>query len=109
MNLQVLFNNKVVMQAERDSTVPGQLRSFFDRMDADMDNGIVLDNNKITKPDTMQRAHYVIANFIYALHNDNTELMNMLCQYLAHRLPELKQVHALEQGDDLTTRLVFDE
>ena len=107
MALNIYINQSLVLEYAPSVGTPGQQRSFLEKMDTDMDAGIALGDERIEQPDTMQRAFYVCANLIYALQHEHTEMVQIMCCYLNQRLPHLRQIQATEQGDDLTTRLVF--
>lgn len=107
--LEVVINGETVLTFGNNTRFPGHLRQFLDSMDLDMDEGFELEGEQITSPDTIQRAKYVAMSLIVALQADNKEMANSMCAYLAHRLPDLKQVRAIENGSEVEMDLLFTE
>lgn len=107
--LSIYINGNKVLDYERNQREPGQQRRFLDGMDLDMDEGIEVNGEMIDSPDKMQRAHYVAMSLFYGIENKSEGLISTTCGYLVNRLPELKQIRATEDGDEMTLDLIFDE
>lgn len=107
--LRVVLNGNEVYEYEKNTRYPGKQREFLDNMDLDMDEGIEIDGNLISSPDKMQRAQYVAMSLLYGIQMKSEGLITAACGYLVTRLPELKQVRAIEQGESVTMNLIFDE
>lgn len=107
--LVIVFNGQSVVEYDRNKRLPGHQRQFLDKMDSDMDQGIELMNEKIVKPDNVQRAQFVAMHLVQSLLQEDDAMIAASCAYLASRLPDLKQVKANEQGDMISFHLVFDE
>ena len=105
--LAVILNGNVVMEYDTHTRLPGRQRRFLEKMDLDMDNGICLDTETIVSPTRMQRAHYVAMTLIRSLHTDNPAMVSMSCAYLANRIPELKEIRANEDGENVSMELVL--
>jgi hypothetical protein len=80
------------VQVARGGGIPGQLRSLFARLDADMDEGIVLDGQRIAAPDTAQRARFVLGHVLQALADGKQDFARSLLIYVASRQPDLRAV-----------------
>lgn len=52
----------------------------------------------------MQRANYVAMSLLYGIHSDSEGMISVTC-----RLPELKQIHSIENGEEITMDLIFNE
>jgi hypothetical protein len=92
-------------------------------MDAQMNEGIQVDNKLISNPDINQRAQFVAGNLADAILNDQESAAAALCSYLAKNFPDLKQVkitHSSSEESDavnstdsgkneISIELVFDE
>ncbi|MEJ2141578.1 MAG: hypothetical protein P8Y24_04365 [Gammaproteobacteria bacterium] len=104
--LEVVINEETVLSFNA-VRFPGHQRQFLDKMDLDMDDGIEVDGQHIKEPDNMQRATYVAMSLILAVQAGNTEMANAMCAYLVHRLPDLKQVRAIENGIEVEMDLLF--
>lgn len=107
--LVVVFNGQSVIEYDRNVRLPGQQREYLDRMDANMDGGVDINDEHIANPDGQQRAKFVAMQLVHALINDNEPMIAAMCAYLATRLPDLKQVKADEHAEQLTLELVFSE
>ena len=107
--LAVVVNEESQIEYHRDKPLPELQQQFLDKMDREMDGGIVLSGLKHDAPGKVQRAQFVAINLINAIHSEDGELAAAMCAYLANRLPDLKQVRAVEKDDGTLIDLVFDE
>ena len=107
--LEVVVNGETVLTFDHNSRFPGHERQFLDSMDLDMDEGFELEGEQISSPDVMQRAKYVAMSLIVGLQANNKEMATTMCAYLAHRLPDLKQVRAIDNGTEVEMDLLFTE
>lgn len=107
--LIVLLNGVSQLEFDRDKVLPTRQQEYLDRMDAQMDGGITLEDGRIDSPDAMQRARFVAVNLVQAVRNAEASVAAAMCAYLAVRLPELRQVSATEEGETVLIDLVFDE
>lgn len=82
------------LEIQRGGGIPGQLRGLFERLDADMDAGIELDNQPVAAPDAAQRARFVLGHVLTAVAAGKTEFARSLLVYVASRQPELRAVWA---------------
>lgn len=107
--LSVYFNNIKVYEYDKNTRQPGTQRRFYNEMDLDMEQGIELNSEIINSPDKMQRAHYVVMNLLYGIEKNDDGLISATCGYLANRLPELKQIHATDKGEDIILDLLLND
>jgi hypothetical protein len=107
--LVILFNGQAVVEYDRNVRLPGHQRQYLDKMDTDMDAGIELAGEAIAKPDAVQRAKFVAMHMVQALIDEHDAMIAAACAYLANRLPDLKQVKAVQQDEDLVLDLIFDQ
>ena len=105
--LSVFINGKKVLDYDKNSRLPGKQRQFLDNMDLDMDEGIEINDEIISSPDKMQRANYVAMSLLYGIENKSDGMISATCGYLANRLPELKQVRSVEEGNNIVMDLIF--
>ncbi len=94
--LAVVINGQAVIEYDRSQSLPAHQRTFLDKMDGDMDEGISLGGEFVADPEQVQRAQFVAINLIHALKSDNDALAAASCAYLASRFPQLKQLRADE-------------
>ena len=107
--LAVLLNGIAQLEYYRDRTLPVHQAAYLDKMDAKMDAGIMIGGATIEAPDIDQRARFVAGNLHNAIKSNDEEMSAALCTWLANRLPDLKQVKIVEEGEQVTIDLVFDE
>jgi len=107
--LRVNLNGSDVYEYEKNTRYPGKQREFLDNMDLDMDEGIEIDGEMINSPDKIQRAQYVAMSLLYGIQMKSEGLVSAACGYLVTRLPDLKQIRAVEEGETVTMDLIFDE
>lgn len=103
--LVVYLDDALCLEAARAGGVPGQLRAFFARLDADMDAGIELDGEWMAAPDTRQRCRFVLGQLVQALTDGRHDFARSLLAYLSARWPELRAVHVLRTEDGWDVRL----
>lgn len=107
MLLSVYINDIRLLEYEKNTRLPGKQREYLEGMDLDMDAGIELDGEKIASPDKMQRAKYVAMGLLFGIHTENESIVSATCAYLATRIPEVSQIRATENGEDITLDLIF--
>ena len=105
--LVVLLNGQSVVEYDRAKRLPGHQRQYLDKMDSDMDSGIELNGESIAEPDATQRAKFVAMHMVQALLDEHDAMIAAGCAYLANRLPDLKQVKVVQEGEDLMLDLIF--
>jgi hypothetical protein len=107
--LVILFNGQAAVEYDRSKRLPGHQREYLDKMDSDMDTGIELAGETIDEPDAIQRAKFVAMHVVQALMDDHDGMIAAGCAYLASRLPDLKQVKAIQQDENLLLDLIFEQ
>ncbi|MEE9422636.1 MAG: hypothetical protein V3V50_05715 [Gammaproteobacteria bacterium] len=107
-NLTVVVNGDSVLEYDRGKELPIHQQSYLNRMDTQMDAGVMLGGQYFQAPDQLQRAQFVAVNLVEALQQDNEPLTAASCAYLAARIPELKQIKAELNDEGMQVDLVFD-
>jgi hypothetical protein len=107
--LVVTINGQSMLEFNRSKPLPGLQRRFLDKMDQDMDRGVTLGGLTIDQPDLLQKAQFVAINLIGAIRDNEEQLAAAMCTYLANRVPDLKQVKAIEKVGETFIDLVFDQ
>jgi len=90
----------------RAGAVPGQLRAWLARLDADMDTGIALDDAWVAAPGVPERGRFVLGRLLAALAEGRVDFARGLLTYLATRWPELAAIR-VSGADDWTAELEF--
>ena len=107
--MAVMLNGIAQLEYDRDRLLPDHQAAYLDKMDAKMDDGIILGDQTIANPDQNQRTRFAAANLVHALKTDDESMAAAMCSYLAIRLPELKQVRIEDNEGEVSIELVFDE
>ena len=107
--LSVYINGEKVLEYDKAARQPGKLRQHLEGMDLDMDEGIELNEKHISTPNKMQRAQYVAMSLLYGIQFKSDGMISATCAYLANRNPELKQIRAIEEGNEVSLDLIFNE
>ncbi len=107
--LAIVLNSELAAQYDRSKPLPKDQQQYLDRMDHNMDQGIMLGEQRFDAPDLGQRAQFVAYNLIQAIQNDDDNLIAASCSYLALRLPDLQQVKASVKDGKMLVDLVFDK
>ena len=107
--MAVLINGIAQLEYDRDKALTDYQLTYLDEMDKKMDAGINIDGEFIESPELNQRIQFITANMLSAIKSDNEGMISALCTYLATRLPDLKQIKVVEEGEDMTIDMVFDE
>jgi len=107
--LAILLNGIAQLEYDRNKVLPDHQELYLDKMDAKMDEGIMIDAEMVTQPDRHQRLHFVASNLAHAIITDNEELAAAMCSYLAVREPELKQLKIDDRGEGIAIEMDFDE
>lgn len=107
--LSVYVNSEKVIEYDKNTRHPGKQQEYLDGMDLDMDEGIELNDEMIASPDKMQRLNYVAMSLLYGIHSESNSMIGTTCAYLVTRAPELKQIRAVEKGEEITMDLIFNE
>lgn len=105
--LVIVLNSQPVIEYDRNTRLPGHQRQFLDKMDSDMNSGVTLNGRHIEQPDLKTRAQFIAMHLVQSIINDNEPKIAAFSAYLATRLPDLKQVKAREQGENISFDLVF--
>ena len=108
--MAVLLDGIAQLEYDRDRPLPVHQAAYLDKMDARMDEGILVGEETIESPELNQRAQFVAGNLVHAFNTGDEQLAAAMCSWLATRLPDLKQVR-IRSGDDgeVAIELVFDE
>lgn len=107
--LVVVINGQSVLEYDRNVRLPGHQRAYLDRMDNDMDAGISLGESYLETPNPLQKAQFVAMRLLNALSAGEDGMVAATCAYIANRIPELKQIRAVEKDDEITFDFVFDQ
>lgn len=106
-DLVLYLNGQVCLETAHSGGIPGHVRVWLDRLDADMDDRIELDDGPVAAPDVQQRGQFVLARLLAALSEGKTEFARSLLFYLATRWPELRAIRVCDEADHWTAELDY--
>jgi len=106
--LVVLLNGTPMLEYNRDRALSPSQEQSLKLMSEKLDQGFDLGNQHVDRPKLEQKIEFVTANLVSAMLNDKETLAAASCAYLAHALPELKQVKAIEVDGEISIELIFD-
>lgn len=107
--MQVLVNDQSQIEYDRSKPLPERQQDYLAKMDSEMESGFTLGDERIEKPDLLQRAQFVASYLSQALFSENDQMIAASTSWLATRVPDLKQVKIFNDNDQITIDLVFDE
>ncbi|VAW93345.1 hypothetical protein MNBD_GAMMA21-964 [hydrothermal vent metagenome] len=105
--LVIVVNGQSMIEYDRNTRLPGHQRQFLDKMDSDMDIGVTINGKHIDQPDLKVRAQYIAMHLVQSILKEDDAMIAATCAYLATRIPDLKQVQANEQGENISFDLIF--
>ena len=98
-NLSIYANDQLAFEYDRATVIDENQQAFLDKIDTDMERGVKIHGELITKPDTKQKAIFVAMNLLRALKQEDDTRIAVYCAYLNSRLPNTVEVHARD-GDN---------
>ena len=108
-----LLEGQEVLTYDRSQVLPDKQREYLDIIDARMNEGFVLSDQKVENPNLQQKTQFVALNLVQALLKEDDNTAIIMFTYLVNRMPELKQAKAKtktsESGDQIGVEFVFDE
>ena len=107
--MAVLINGIAQLEYDRNKPLTDYQQTYLDKMEEKMDQGIIIDGKTIETPELSEKIQFVAANMLSAMKEDNAGVTSALCTYIATRLPELKQIKVIENVDEMSIEMVFDE
>lgn len=107
--MQVHVNGQPQIDYDRSKSLTDKQQEYLVKMDEGMDAGISLAGENIEKPDLLQRAKFVAGYLSQALFDENEQMIAASTAWLALRLPDLKHIKIIQDGEQISIDLVFDE
>ena len=106
--LVVQVNGSPMLEYDRMKSLTATQQQSLVLMEEKLSQGLTLGSVEITSPSFEQRVEFVAANLISAILNEEEILAAASCAYIAHALPALKQIKALEKNGEISIELIFD-
>ena len=106
--LAIVVNDTLMMSYDRKVDLPKQQQQYLQKLDHKFEQGIDLQDERIDKPDTEQRAKFMALSLMEGIMYEEDSLATASMAWLATRLPDLKQVVAKVDSNGTQFELVFD-
>ena len=107
--LIVQVNGTPMLEYDREKSLSVAQEESLKLMEEKLSQGFNLGDQLISQPKLEQKIEFVTANLISAILTDDEVLAAASCAYVAHALPELKQIKELENNGEISIELVFDQ
>jgi hypothetical protein len=108
-----LLDGQEMLTYDRGQDLPEQHKSYLDKMDEHMNEGINLSGDRIVNPDLQQKTQFVALNLVDALQKEDDQTAIMMFTYLVNRMPDLKQakgkIQKSDSGPKIGIEFIFDE
>lgn len=106
MELKVTIDDEIYTLNVPDQFID-QASGFFDKMDADMDQGVQMSRSWVDQPDLIERLKVVGNKLLTALENENNDLGRMMAGYILSRAPNIENMILDTSGDLTETEITF--
>ena len=109
-----LLDGQEVLTYDRSQVLPDKQREYLDIIDARMNEGFVLSDQKVDNPNLQQKTQFVALNLVQSLLKEDDKTAIIMFTYLVNRMPELKQAKAKSKTSQsgqqqIGVEFVFDE
>ncbi len=85
-----------------------EAKSFFEKLDTDMDKGWQMSRDWVEKPDAEQRCQIAADKILTAIDTDNEKLLMMMAAYILHKMPGVKSINIDVTGDMNETDIIME-
>jgi len=106
MELNVVIDEDIFTLNVPDQLLQ-QAGDFFDKMDADMDQGIQLSRQWVEEPQLVQRLQLVGNKLLTALETEDHQLGRMMAAYMLSRAPDIDRVYLDTTGEIDNSEIQF--
>lgn len=106
MELNVVIDEDIFTLDVPDQLLQ-QAGGFFDKMDADMDQGIQLSREWIENPHLVQRLQLVGDKLLTALETEDHQLGRMMAAYILSRAPDIERIYLDTTGEIDNSEIQF--
>jgi hypothetical protein len=106
MELNVVIDEDIFTLNVPDQLLQ-QASDFFDKMDADMDQGIQLSRQWVENPQLVQRLQLVGDKLLTALETEDHQLGRMMSAYILSRAPDIERIYLDTTGEIDNTEIHF--
>ena len=108
-----LLDGQEVLTYDRTRALPDKQREYLNILDDQLEEGFILSDQQIDKPNLQQKTQFIALNLVNALTKEDDNTAIIMFTYLVNRMPELKQAKAKikesDSGRQIGVEFVFDE
>ena len=108
-----LLDGQEVLTYDRSRALPDKQREYLNILDDQLEEGFILSDQQIDKPNLQQKTQFIALNLVNALTKEDDNTAIIMFTYLVNRMPELKQAKAKikesDSGRQIGVEFVFDE
>lgn len=94
-----VYVNDVAQDIIVPETMLHEASDFFDKMDADMNQGYQMSRTWVTNPNQQQRCQIIGDRILTALSNGNQEMGTLMAAYILKRSPQVQAIYFNTEGD----------
>ena len=105
--LQVLLNEKVVLEFDRTKTIPDIQLEYLNNIDSRLDAGIQMGDEVIIASKQLEKSQFVANSMVNSLLKDDFNQAIAMCTYLGNRIKNLKQVVCVGNDDHEGIKIEF--
>ena len=85
-----------------------EAKSFFDKLDADLDRGWQMSRDWVEAPDKEQRCQIAADKILTAIETDNEKLLMLMAAYILRTMPGVKTINIDMTGDINETEIIME-
>lgn len=101
-----LYVDGETISVEVDNEILNGARSLFDKMDADMDEGMQMHRIWVDNLNAEQRCQLAADKILTAIDSENDNMLKMMSAYILHKVPGIKGMR-IAHGDMCESELIF--
>lgn len=103
--------NLFIDDENRPVEVPGSMlheaTDFFDKIDADLDQGWQMSRTWVDNPGKIERCQIVADRILTAVQNGNTGVATLMAAYILRTLPGITGVRVATDGEIQSTEIIM--
>ncbi len=105
--VKLIINDLATLEYDKAVDLPNNQLQYLEMMDKKMEEGVVLGDEFITKPDNIQKSQFVALNMLALLDKNEEQEAIAMFTYLVNYLSELKQVKVKGTAGKYKIEFVF--
>jgi hypothetical protein len=107
MKLNIIVDGRTNAFEVPDSLLT-EAEAFFDKLDADMNNGWQMSRDWVEMPNSEQRCQIAADKILTAIDTDNEKMLMLMAAYILRTMPGVKTINIDNTGDMNETDLIME-